>query len=130
LLSDLIGVPFVDGGRDLSGMDCYGLARETMRRFGYEVPDITVSAFDTLGIHAIYEGQRARWAWRQIEAPEPGDLAVMCLDPKETQAVQHVGVYVGSGRVLHTLKKKQSHLIRIDDPFWSRKIRAWYRWQG
>jgi cell wall-associated NlpC family hydrolase len=129
-MRDLIGVPFVDGGRDASGMDCYGLARETMRRFGYDVPEISVSCFDTLSIHAIYEDQRARWEWRRVETPEPGDLMVMRLDPECPGQVSHVGVYIGNGRVIQTLKKRESHLIRIDDPYWSRKAGEWYRWAG
>jgi cell wall-associated NlpC family hydrolase len=44
--------------------------------------------------------------------------------------VQHVGVYIGNGRVIHTLKKRESHLIRIDDSYWSLKIVKYYRWMG
>lgn len=124
----LIGIPFVDGGRDTSGMDCWGLARETMKRFGKNVPDFTVSCFDTVVINSLYDGERVKWSWTKVDMPEPGDLAVMNLDPLSPTMIQHVGVYVGGGRVLHTLEKRESHLIRIDDPYWSRKIKAWYRW--
>jgi cell wall-associated NlpC family hydrolase len=129
-LRDLIGIPFVDRGRDCNGMDCWGLALAAMRHFGKDVPDFDVSCFDTLSIHAIYVGQKARWAWEKVDDPEPGDLAAMCLDPAHSGMVQHVGVYVGSGRILHTLKKRESHLIWMDDPYWSRKITRFYRWVG
>ena len=33
---DLIGVPFVDGGRDKNGLDCWGLVKEAFRRQGCE----------------------------------------------------------------------------------------------
>ena len=39
-INDLIGVPYKDHGRDLNGMDCYGLAIEVMRRYGYELRDV------------------------------------------------------------------------------------------
>jgi cell wall-associated NlpC family hydrolase len=126
----LIGVPFADRGRDLSGMDCWGLALAAMRQFGKDVPDFDVSCFDTLSIHAIYEGQKARWAWEKVEKPEPGDLAAMCLDPRYAGLIQHVGVYIGDGRILHTMKKRASHLVKADDPYWSRKIVSYYRWMG
>lgn len=39
--SDLIGVPFLDGGRDpKKGLDCYGLAIEVYRRMGKSLIDI------------------------------------------------------------------------------------------
>jgi len=111
-------------------MDCWGLARETMRRFGKEVPDFSVSCFDTVVINSLYDGEKIKWSWIKVDMPEPGDLAVMNLDPLCPTMIQHVGVYVGEGRILHTLKKRESHLVRIDDPYWSRKIKAWYRWMA
>ena len=126
----LIGVPFVDGGRDADGYDCWGLAQEVMRRYGKDVPDFSVSCFDTVLINALFEGERAKWSWLKTGTPEPGDLAVMNLDPLSPQMIQHVGVYVGDGRIIHTMKKRESHLVRIDDPYWSKKIKAWYRWTG
>lgn len=101
-----------------------------MRHFGKDVPEMDVSCYDTLSIHAIYNGERARWAWKRVEDPEPGDIAVMNLDPRFPEMVQHVGVYVGNGRILHTMSKRASHLIRIDDPTWSLKIVGYYRWAG
>jgi len=101
-----------------------------MQRFGHDVPDFNVSCFDTPSIHAIYDGQKATWAWQRVETPEPGDLAAMNLDALAPEMIQHVGVCIGNGRVLHTMKKRESHLVRIDDPYWSRKIQHWYRWAG
>jgi cell wall-associated NlpC family hydrolase len=109
-------------------MDCWGLAMAAMREFGKDVPDFAVSCFDSEGIGEIYA--KERWSWEAVNAPESGDLAVMCLDPSLPEIVQHVGVYVGNSRMIHTMVKRNSHLVRIDDPYWSRKIRAWYRWTG
>ena len=44
------------------------------------------------------------------------------------EAITHLGVYIGEGRVLHTIQKLNSSLFRIDDRFWSGKIRGYYRW--
>lgn len=124
-----VGIPFVDRGRDRSGMDCWGLALAVLRNeYGKDVPDFDVCAFDTPAIHTRYEAERGRWI--QVEAPEPGDVAAMSLDSGHPGMVQHVGVYVGGGRILHTLKKRESHVVRADDPYWSRKIEGWYRWSG
>ena len=122
-------MPFVDGGRTLYGMDCWGLAMETMRRYGHEVPDFHASCFDATTIHSIYTREK-KHRWVRAAYPAPGDLAVMTLDPRHPELIQHVGVYIGGGRVLHTLDRRESHLIRMDDPFWSKKVRGFYRWTG
>lgn len=129
-MRDLIGIPFVNKGRDRNGMDCWGLTMAVMLKFGKEVPEIDVSCFDTIAIHAIYEGVKARWTWRKVEIPEPGDLVIMSIDLQHPDSVHHVGVYIGNGRVIHTLEKRESHLIRVDDPYWSRKIVEFRRWEG
>ena len=46
-LDDLIGLPFIDGGRDPSvGFDCWGLSTEVFRRYGIELPDYKISCED------------------------------------------------------------------------------------
>lgn len=39
---DLIGIPFINGGRDRNkGFDCYGLVMEVYRRCGIALPEYT-----------------------------------------------------------------------------------------
>jgi len=128
LLKDLIGIPFADRGRDRGGMDCWGLAMAAMRHFGKDVPDFDVSCFDTPSINGIYE--RERGTWMTVCDPEPGDVVAMRIDAAHPDMVQHIGVYIGSGRFIHTLKKRDSHIVRMDDPYWSRKVVGCYRWVG
>lgn len=45
--ADLIGVPFVEFGRDAkNGLDCYGLAVELYRRNGIVLRDVALEKFD------------------------------------------------------------------------------------
>lgn len=45
-LNDLLGAPYKDHGRDLSGFDCYGLAIEVARRYGYKLNDVYYNNHD------------------------------------------------------------------------------------
>ena len=46
-VADLIGVPFVEFGRDIkTGLDCYGLAIEVERRLGKNLKDVALEKFD------------------------------------------------------------------------------------
>lgn len=128
-MRDLIGIPFVDGGRDPAvGLDCWGLFRLAMTRFGHCVPDFDVSCFDTPEIAATAAVEAISGPWERISSPEPGCAVLMSLDPDLPGLIQHFGVYIGEGRFIHTLKKTRASLASVHHPFWSGKIKGYYRW--
>lgn len=133
---DLIGIPFVFNGRDLRGLDCYGLAREALRRFGYDVPEFSFACYDALDIYAAVLDQVAGGRWQPVAPPIPaGAVVVMAIDPVSPLACQHIGVHVGSGIVLHTLNKRRSSTFSLvgstpNDQFYRSKIRGYFLWRG
>ncbi len=128
-VSDLIGVPFVDGGRDPeTGLDCWGLTMIVMRRCGLEIPDYKISCFDTSEIgQAVRRDLAARWA--KASMPEFGVGLVMDLDPRLPGIHQHFGVCVSKDKFIHTLKKTGVILTKIADPFWQAKVKGMYTWK-
>jgi len=128
-VKDLIGIPFVEGGRDpKSGLDCLGLAGIAARRFNPDA-DISLAYIDhdaTADVLELYAKERPRW--ERIGAPEPGCAVTMRIDPERPDLVQHLGIYIGEKYVLQTLRKMKTHLVRIDDPYFGKKIEGFYRW--
>ena len=126
--SDLIGVPFIDGGRNIeTGLDCWGLFMIVMDRLGTPVPDYKISCFDSTEI-----GKAARHAlatqWKKVYQPEPGVGLVMDLDPEMPGVNQHFGVCVSKYKFIHTLKKTGVIRTELNDAFWKAKIKGMYKW--
>ena len=120
---DLIGVPFVDGGRDAKkGLDCWGLVKETFRRQGYEVPDYNISAVEAADIAGTMKKQEDDWI--HLDEPCVGCLVLLRLTPGLW--ANHVGIYVGDGRFLHAylptgvcidrLRRWQSRIVGYYSP--------------
>jgi len=133
-LTGLIGIPFIDGGRNLTrGLDCFGLFREGYKRFGIELPDFKIFCYDSLSVSMAlmeHSGQ-----WEKISTPEIPCLVIMSTDPELPGIINHMGLYIGDNRVLHTMKKIKSSTFQINgssllDSFFTKKIQGYYRWIG
>ncbi|MGB6451310.1 MAG: C40 family peptidase [Steroidobacteraceae bacterium] len=81
----LVGTPYRFGGTDTRGFDCSGLA---------------VFAYDRAGISIPRTAARQKRAARPVPLKDllPGDLVFFRIGARH---VNHVGVYVGSGRFIH-----------------------------
>ena len=128
MIKKYLGVPFKDGGRDLDGLDCWGLFMLVMREFGHEVPDYKVSCFDTPGIGAAFRESIGQWYL--AEGPSPGVAVAMAIHEKAPDMIQHFGVALNKHRFIHTLEKTGVIITRLDDPFFKAKIKGLYEWRS
>lgn len=119
---DLIGIPFVDGGRNESGLDCWGLAKEMYRRQGINVKDYQISAMDTANI--ADELKKNEPDWRKLKEEKTGCLVVMRLAGSEW--ANHVGIMLEYGKFIHAyrdtgvcidrLQRWKSHIVGFYEP--------------
>lgn len=77
-----IGVPYVFGGEDASGMDCSGLVQRVYADLGIEVPRL-VSGQMKIGTEVP-----------SLAQAQPGDLIV-------TDNADHIVIYAGDNKVIH-----------------------------
>jgi cell wall-associated NlpC family hydrolase len=120
-VTDLIGVPFVDGGRGPDGYDCWGLAREVFRREGIELRDYKVCCYDSGAVSTLFLEDLSQW--RRCNPPEvPSIVAIKLNFP----AVSHVGVYIGDGKFLHTRDKTGVVIERLDATQWRHRVEGFY----
>ncbi|TFC30961.1 NlpC/P60 family protein [Cryobacterium sp. TMT2-18-3] len=77
-----LGVPYVFGGEDASGMDCSGLVQTVYAEMGIDVPRL-VSGQMTIGTEV-----------GSLAEAKPGDLIV-------TGGGEHILIYAGDNKVIH-----------------------------
>ena len=92
-----IGLPFVDKGRDLNGVDCWGLVRIVLlERAGLSLPTYgEISSNELLRVAHTITDSAAADPWRKVEVSRELDVVVM------KQKSFHVGVMVSASNVLH-----------------------------
>lgn len=96
-----VGLPWLERGRDCTGIDCWGLLALFYRDvFGIDLPSFS-DDYQTVADHAavadLMNGNMS--AWREVEAGTErfGDGVLMSIGG----APAHVGIVVKPGLVLH-----------------------------
>ena len=122
-VASYVGIPWLWGGRDLSvGVDCWGLARGVLRdQFGKSLP-LFKGAVTTRDAERLIDHELTTAPVDEVVDPEPGDLVLIRMRGIEN----HVGVYVGGGRVLHATEGG-SVLQKIDSEAMKRRVLGYYR---
>jgi len=102
----MIGIPFVDFGRDPEkGLDCFGFAIDfVLRGYGVTIPD-PLESFQRDVIEAggetLIEPYKASWRPVSPRHLAPGDLLLFAFPGP---AIDHIGVFLDDGWMVHCLK--------------------------
>ena len=117
-----VGIPF-------EKLDCYRFVQWVLE----DAAGILIPAFDTIGTEdsrRIYLNflNEISGNWKQVDQPQKFDVVAMAYDARHPKFVQHFGVYIGNGLMLHTLKYIGSHSIKLEHPAIHSSIRGIYRW--
>lgn len=134
--ADLIGVPFIDKGRDIKqGLDCYGLCIEIFKRYGKNIPEYYKECTEytdlktTTNIYEKHKKENAIWESINVEdITEPCLIAIRFGVPQGI--VNHTGVYIGNGKFIHIRENTGVCIDRINSPAWKRMIVGCYKYIG
>lgn len=122
-ISPYVGLPFVDGGRSLDGVDCEGICRLIMRDMAGDppIPDYgMLSAHGLLAVsHAIAEGSvLSPWVPVARNALKPFDWVLMTararVDGRPRSIVLHLGIMITESLMLHVEEATHSVVIAVD----------------
>jgi cell wall-associated NlpC family hydrolase len=117
-----IGVPFEE-------RDCYRFVQYVLE----DAAGITIPEFSSIGTknyRRIFLNflKEISENWEEVEEPRMFDVIAMAYDPKHPNLVQHFGVYIGGGKILHTLANVGSHTAKLNSPLIKNTIKGIYRW--
>ncbi len=96
MINNLIGIPYKLGGRDLHGLDCWGLVLLVYRNMGIAIPDFWTESLSRQDLVKLIRGNAHEVAQ---ETNEPRDYDLICDEKKG-----HIGVFINN-RVLHADRK-------------------------
>ena len=111
---NFIGNPYKWGGTSLTqGADCSGFVQSIYKQFGYTIPRVAKDQAKSAGFCNVVPDE---------EHLLPGDL-IFYTDNKGV--VNHVGMYIGDGKIVHASNKKTGIKISsylMQTPYKARRI--------
>lgn len=121
IVKDLIGIPYKPHGRDSSGMDCYGVVVEIMRRQGRKIPDLFYGDTKKETNISVLRSLETIIPNTKLDKPEEGAVVELLVMGQPS----HVGVCLGDGTFIHALK----NIGVVIEPLYryKSKIRGYYR---
>lgn len=128
MIERFVGIRYANRGRDIeTGLDCWGL----LRAFYKDVLDIELPTYENAyqdsnemnqTVQAIrYEKRDDTWV--KVTSPAYGDGVLLRIAGHPC----HVGIYLGDGRMLHTLTGHDSAIDCLDSVRWKNRVDGYFR---
>lgn len=116
-----VGLPYLAGGRDRGGIDCWGLVRIVYaEQLGIDLPAYdTIAAGDRPRVRAA-TAQEAASGWAKAVVAQPFD--VLTFDRGA-----HVGIALDRTRMLHAEKGRDACVERWSQPTWLGRLHGIWR---
>lgn len=124
-VNDLIGKPYIDGGRGIDGYDCYGLAIEVYNRFGIELPDYSISAEACEEVSKKIQSLKSSDNWIKLDAPKVPCIVLLRAHPC---FINHFGVYIGESKFIH-IRDFGVCVEKMSTSLWKKRIEGFYDYE-
>ena len=120
-----IGIPFLEKGRDQSGVDCWGLVRLIYK----QEYDITLPSF--VGDYELSDDARIgelfvqyKEGWELLETPKTGCVVLFRMFGTES----HIGVVVDNSRFIHVREGRDSVIESLENAKWFKRVVGFYNY--
>jgi hypothetical protein len=123
--NDYIGIPYVEKGRDKSGLDCWGLVRLVYQdQYKIDLPSFAENYehADTAKIQELLSQGKELWA--TVDKPDVGDVVLLRING----LYSHVGVVISENQFLHIRDGSDSVIERFDTGVWKHRVGGFYKY--
>jgi sulfur carrier protein ThiS len=120
-----IGIPYKAKGRELDGLDCWGLVRLIYKdQYNIDLPSFVdnYEINDDLRIQELLHQYRE--GWEASETPQEGDVVLFRIFGNET----HVGVVVDSTTFIHVREGSDCVLDSFTNTKWKNRVVGFYHY--
>lgn len=127
IIQKYLGIPYQHHGRNLSGLDCYGLILRIFEDQGVELWDINEDydeEWSWQGRNFFVENYAHGWEF----VDDYRFMDVVCFQNGKG-VVNHAGVYLGENKFIHAVKAGVV-VSKFTDREWQRRWVGFYRYRG
>lgn len=120
-----IGIPYKDNGRDINGIDCWGLVCLYYREeLGIELPSYTEEYNGPTDKNVIRAISAYKDTWELTTTPDQGDVVLFNIygEPR------HIGIYIGNNKFLHSREGRDSVVDSLASPRWASRLEGTYKY--
>ena len=120
-----IGIPFLDKGRDINGIDCWGLVRLVYKQeYRIDLPNFSTNyeAEDAERMSDLLAQYKE--GWEKIDAPTEGCIVLFNILGVES----HMGIAVSSTHFLHARDRRDSAIESFESVAWRNRITGFYKY--
>lgn len=128
--NEYVGVPFLERGRNLDGVDCWGLVQLILQeQFAIKVPDLLDEYYTTGDAEhnqQIVLNQEAEWRadWQQVSEAKEGDIVVLRVNGLPV----HVGLVIQPGMFIHCWRKANTTIESYRSAHWTNRVDSFWRY--
>lgn len=110
-----IGIPFKDGGRDFSGVDCYGILVLIYRMEKgiqlWDTSDYNMGNYSEQNF--MLTNYHKNWVPVNKEELQELDALLFTLDPDLPNIPTHVALYIGNNKILHCVSDVNTYTCKF-----------------
>ena len=126
-MTNFVGIPYLSGGRDLDGLDCWGLvlcAAKELFCLDYPIYLGYTNAEAQDETEPYFSVRKSDWKHIPVGSEVAGDVIVLYIAGRPT----HCGLVIEKGMMLHTLANHDSVIERYLTRRWITNTEGFYRW--
>ncbi len=122
-----IGLPFKHHGRDVDGIDCWGLPMLYYKEvLGVELQDWWYESDWSKKGENYFVDNYKDFHFERVDSPTKHDIALIFTDIK-TKIPNHAMIIIEPPNIALTAASRGSHLTDLNNNVWKRRIEGFYR---